>query len=148
MIYVHQIVYFRGGTFKSSLAPFTRFYTVYIQSSTLNRTVPMLYSLLPNKTKNMNKFLFTELRTITVKHNLGINPRYITLDFEQGAISTLKHIFLSAILKGFNCHYRQSLFRKVEALGLQKDHYDSLPDDPTSIENLFKQPTAMVFMPI
>jgi hypothetical protein len=89
---------FLDGTFKSCPEPFAQLYTVHIQSSILNSTVPVLYSLLPNKTKNMYKLFFNELRTVTVKHDLVLNPRFITLDFEQGAISALKHIFPGATL--------------------------------------------------
>ena len=42
---------FLDGTFKSNPEPFAELYMVHIQSSTLHNTVPVLYSLLPNKTK-------------------------------------------------------------------------------------------------
>ncbi|CAF1265808.1 unnamed protein product [Rotaria sordida] len=139
---------FLDGTFKSCPDPFAQLYTVHIQSSILNSTVPVLYSLLPNKTKNMYKLFFNELRTVTVKHDLVLNPRFITVDFEQGAISALKHIFPGATLKGCNFHYNQCLFKKIQELGLQKDYYDSSPDDPTSVKSLFKQTAALTFMPM
>jgi hypothetical protein len=139
---------FLDGTFKSCPAPFAQLYSVHIQSSILNSTVPVLYSLLPNKTKNMYKLFFNELRTLTVKNDLVLHPRFITLDFEQGAISALKHVFPGATLKGCNFHYNQCLFKKIQELGLQKDYYDSSPDDPTSIKSLFKQTACLAFMPM
>ena len=37
---------FLDGAFKSCPEPFAQLYTVHVQPSTLNRTVPVLYSLL------------------------------------------------------------------------------------------------------
>ena len=104
--------------------------TVYIQPSTLSSTVPVLYFLLSNETKNMYKLFFNELRTVTVKRDLALNPRFITLDIEEGAISVLKHMFPGATLKGCNFHYNQCLFKKIQELRSQKGYYDSSPDDP------------------
>ena len=95
--------------------------------------------MLPSKTKNMYKLFFNELRIVTVKHDLVLNPRFITLDFEQSAISSLKQIFPDAILKVCNFHYNQCLYKKVQELGLQKDYYDLSPDHSTSIGILSKQ---------
>ncbi|CAF3936166.1 unnamed protein product [Rotaria sp. Silwood1] len=136
------------GTFKSCPEPCAQLYTVHIQSPTLNSTVSVLYSLLPNKTKNMYKLFYNELITVTLKHDLVLNPRFITVNFEQGAISALKHIFPGATLKGCNFHHNQCLFKKIQELGLQRDYYDSSPDDPTSVKSLFKQTAALAFMPM
>ena len=61
----------------------------------------------------MYKSVFSELKTVTVQHDLIRNPRFTTFDFEQAAISALKHIFPHTILKSCNLHYNQCLFKKV-----------------------------------
>ncbi|CAF2057666.1 unnamed protein product [Rotaria magnacalcarata] len=43
---------FADGTFRSSPKPFTQLYSIHIESSMLNGTIPVIYSLLPNKFKN------------------------------------------------------------------------------------------------
>ena len=83
---------FLDRTFKSCPAPFAQLYTVHIQSSVLNGTVPVLYSFLPNKTKNMYKLFFNELRTAAVEHNLILNPKVITIDLERAAIGAVTFI--------------------------------------------------------
>ena len=44
---------FLDGTFKSCPSPFVQLYTIHTQSSVLKGTVPILYSLLPSKTKSI-----------------------------------------------------------------------------------------------
>ena len=139
---------FLDGTFKSCPAPFAQLYSIHIYSSTLNGTVPILYSLLPNKTKSCYVSLFNELRSATVKNDLILNPKYITTDYEQGAISAIKRVFPNSTIKGCNFHYNQCLFRKLQELGLQKGYYDSSSNDETSVKCLLQATGALAFMPI
>jgi hypothetical protein len=66
----------------------------------------------------MYKLFLNELRTATIQHNLILNPRFITIDFERGAIGALKNIFPNALIKGCNFHFNQCLFKKIQELGL------------------------------
>jgi len=66
---------FLDGAFKSYPESFAQLYSVHVHSTISNNTVSVLYSFLPNKTKNMYKWL----------------------DFEQGAINALKQVFPGAI---------------------------------------------------
>jgi hypothetical protein len=61
---------FMDGTFKSAPSPFSQLYTIHIESTVSNSTVPVVYSFLPNKTKSTYILLFNELRNITLKHDL------------------------------------------------------------------------------
>ena len=138
---------FLDGTFKSCPEPFAQLYSVHTQSPISNNTIPVLYSFLPNKTKNIYKLFFNELRTVAVNNDLILNPNFITLDFEQGAISALKQVFPATTLKGCNFHFNQCLFRKIQEIGLQTEYNDSLPDDPSSVKSLFQQTAALAFIP-
>ncbi|CAF1605535.1 unnamed protein product [Rotaria magnacalcarata] len=139
---------FLDGTIKSCPSPFAQLYSIHCYSSILNGTTPVLYSLLPNKTKNLYTLFLNDLRTAAVKYDLVFNPQFVTLDFEQGAISALKNVFPNTTIKGCNFHYNQCIFKKIQDLGLQKDYYDSLEDDPTSVKCLVQQTGALAFMPI
>ena len=139
---------FLDGTFKSCPSPFVQLYTIHTQSSVLNGTVPILYSLLPSKTKSIYTSLFDELRTTTVKHDLVLNPKFIIIDFEKDAIGALKNVFPNAVIKGCNFHYNQCIFKKIQELGLQKDYYDSPIDDPKSVKCLVQETGALAFMPV
>lgn len=139
---------FMDGTFKSCPSPFSQLYTIHIESSVLNGTIPTLYSFLPNKTKAMYTLLFNELRTITLQHDLVLNPKVITVDFEKGAIGALKNVFPNSLIKGCNFHYNQCIFRKIQEIGLQQNYYDSSNDDPTSVKRLVQETGALAFMPV
>ncbi|CAF2618161.1 unnamed protein product [Rotaria sp. Silwood2] len=139
---------FLDGTFKSCPSPFAQLYSIHSYSSILNGTFPVLYSLLPNKTKNIYTLFSNELRTAAVKYDLVLNPKFITIDFEQSAIGALKNIFPNTTIKGCNFHYNQCIFKKIQDLGLQKDYNDSLDDDSTSVKCLVQQTGASAFMPI
>ena len=97
------------STFKSCASPFVHLYTSHAQSSVLNGTVSILYSLLPSKTKSIYTSLFDELRTATVKHDLVLNSKFITIDFEKGAVDALKNVFPNAVIKGCHFHYNQCI---------------------------------------
>jgi hypothetical protein len=138
---------FLDGTFKSCPSPFAQLYSIHTHSSVLKGTLPLLYTLLPNKTKDVYTSFFNELRTAAVKNDLVLNPRYVTVDFEQGAIRSLKTVFPNASVKGCNFHYNQCIFKKIQSLGLQSDYYNSSDDDPGSVKALVQQTGALAFMP-
>jgi hypothetical protein len=139
---------FMDGTFKSAPSPFSQLYTIHIESTVSNSTVPVLYSFLPNKTKSTYTLLFNELRNITLKHDLVLNPKFISIDFEKGAIGALKNVFPNSKIKGCNFHYNQCIFRKIQEIGLQQDYYNSSDDDPTSVKRLVQETGALAFMPV
>ncbi|CAF3857569.1 unnamed protein product [Rotaria sordida] len=139
---------FMDGTFKSCPSVFGQLYTIHIDSSASNGTVPVLYSFLPKKTKSIYTLLFNELRTITLQHDLVLNLKFITIDFEKGAIAALKNVFPNSKIKGCNFHYNQCIFRKIQEIGLQQDYYNSSNDDPTSVKRLVQETGALAFMPI
>ena len=107
---------FLDGTFKSCPAPFCQLYTIHIRSSVLRSTIPVLCSLLPNKTKLTYISFFNEVRNVAIKNDLILNPKFITIDFEQDAINALKHVFPNVTIKGCNFHYNQCLFKKLQEL--------------------------------
>jgi hypothetical protein len=137
---------FLDGTFRSCPSPFAQLYTIHIHSPILNGTVPLLYCLLPNKTKKIYALLFNELRTVAIQNGLVLNPLFITTDFEQGAISALRNVFPNASIQSCNFHYNQCIFKKIQELGLQKDYLDSSPDDSTSVKSLVEETSALAFI--
>ena len=138
---------FLDGTFKSCPAPFCQLYTIHIRSSVLRSTIHVLYSLLPNKTKLTYTSFFNEVRNAAIKNDLILNPKFITIDFEQSAINALKHVFPNVTIKGCNFHYNQCLFRKLQELGLQQTYYASSDEDSKSVKTLYQRTRALAFMP-
>ncbi|CAF1035575.1 unnamed protein product [Didymodactylos carnosus] len=116
---------FMGGTFKSCPSPFAQAGSIHALSPILKNTVSALYTLLSDKNKITYVFLFHEVRNVTVRNNLLLNPKFITLDFERGAINALKLVFSNSIIKGCNFRFNQYLFNKLQELGFQKAFYEA-----------------------
>ena len=138
---------FLDGTFKSCPAPFCQLYTIHIRSLVLRSTTPVLYSLLPNKTRLTYISFFNEVRNVAIMNDLILNPKFITIDFEQGAINALKHVFPNVTIKGCNFHYNQCLFKKLQELGLHQAYYASPDDDLKSVKALYQRTIALAFIP-
>ncbi len=139
---------FMDGTFKSCPSPFSQLYTIHVESPVSKNTIPILYSFLPSKTKSIYTLLFNELRNITLKNDLILNPKIITIDYEKGAIGALKNVFPHSKIKGCNFHFNQCVFRKIQEIGLQQDYYNSSNDDPVSVKRFVQESGALAFMPI
>ena len=139
---------FVDGTFKSSSSPFLQLWSIHIESSILNSTMPVIYSLLPDKFKMTYTKLFNEIRNACVRHNLVLNPELITVDFEQGCLNSLKNIFPNTTMKGCNFHFNKYIFKKITDLGWREQYYSSSNDDPKSIKALYQQTYALAFTPL
>ena len=74
--------------------------------------------------------------------NLQILPRRITVDFELGLLQAVELQFLTAKIQGCFYHYSQSIWRKVQKLGLQTTYQD----DPTC-KAFFSKMGALSFCP-
>ncbi|CAF1559358.1 unnamed protein product, partial [Adineta ricciae] len=115
---------FLDGTFKSCPPPFAQLYSIHCYSSILNGTTPVLYSLLPNKTKNLYTLFLNDLRTAAVKYDLVFIHNSSLSISNKVLLADLKNVFPNTTIKGCNFHYNQCIFKKIQDLGLQKDYYE------------------------
>ncbi|KAL4085447.1 hypothetical protein QTP88_027305 [Uroleucon formosanum] len=114
---------FVDGTFKSSSKQFHQVYTVHIDIGSTNdeiNVIPVIYILLPNKTKIVYERLFSMMKT----HIPKFNPESFTLDFEISTIQSIKQIFPNAEIYGCNFHFNLSFWRKVQNIGLASNYKD------------------------
>ena len=82
-------------------------------------------------------------------NHICINPKYITIDFEQAAILAIKLVFPNAIVKGCNFRFNKCIYGKLQDLGFQSPFINTKSDDPfeINIRNLYKKTCALAFMP-
>ncbi|CAK9296435.1 unnamed protein product [Gordionus sp. m RMFG-2023] len=80
--------------------------------------IPIIYALLPDKTKETYIRLFQIITNFCAERQITFNPRFGQTDFEAAAISALKFVFPSMIIKGCFSHYSQALWRRCQSLGL------------------------------
>ena len=82
-------------------------------------------------------------------NNISLNPKFITIDFEQAAILAVKLVFLNAIIKGCNFHFNKCIYTKLQDLGFQSAFINNKSSDinEINIRNLYKKICALAFMP-
>ena len=139
---------FADGTFKSSPSSLTQLYSIHTEACVLNNTLSVFCALLPNKNKTRYTAFFNDLRNICAQHDLILNPRLTTVDFEQSCLKSLQNVFPNSELKGCNFHFNKCIFRKITELGWQQQYYVSSIDDPYSIAALYQKTCALAFVPV
>ncbi|KAF0713219.1 MULE domain-containing protein [Aphis craccivora] len=115
---------FVDGTFTSCSKQFYQIYTIHIDIGSTNEEIniiPVIYILLPNKTKMVYERLFSMVKT----HIPNFNPESFTLDFEISTIQSITQIFPSAEIHGCNYHFNQALWRKIQNIGLASTYKDN-----------------------
>ena len=77
-------------------------------------------------------------------NNISLNPKFITIDFEQAAILAVKLIFLNAIIKGCNFHFNKCIYTKLQDLKFQSAFINKRSNDinEINIRNLYKKKYA------
>ncbi|KAK9701402.1 hypothetical protein QE152_g30629 [Popillia japonica] len=118
---------FGDGTFKCCNSLFDQLYTFHVDLKSTEETTsvrrPALYALLPNRKKDT----YIKLLTLMKEHIPNFNPRSMKIDFESmkidietSTILACREMFPDCKLKGCNFHFNQSIWRKVQELGLAK----------------------------
>lgn len=112
-------VLYVDGTFKSCPRPFYQLFIIH-GAKNANYT-PLVFFLLTGKTKEIYKDAFSELIEKMVELNLNFTPGIIYADFEQAIHTAISEIFPEVIRKGCRFHLGQSMWRKIQSLGLCKN---------------------------
>ena len=85
--------------------------------------MPLVWALLPNKSKRSYVELFTCIRNaFAEKFNDSARRRLFLTDFELAAIDAAKEVFPEDGIKGCTFHFRQALMRRVADLGLRPEY--------------------------
>lgn len=77
-----------------------------------------------------------------VKSRINIPPLLITSDFESAFINAAKEVFPDSEISLCFFHFKQSLFRKIQNLGLVSDYMND-----NEIKLALKIPQAIAFLP-
>lgn len=105
--------WFADGTFRTAPAMFTQVYTIH--ATKYNAVVPLVYALLPNKTRaTYVKFLQESKRL-----QPALQPTLLMTDFELAAIQAFELEFPGILKTGCFFHLSQSVWRKVQTEGLK-----------------------------
>jgi hypothetical protein len=142
----HDHLFF-DGTFKSCPNPFYQLYSVHSVNNELS--TPKLYTLLADKKGPTYISMFNCILNLCHTNNICLNPKYITIDFEQAAFNSIKLIFPNAIVKGCNFHFNKCIYTKLQDLGFQSAFINKKSSDinEINVRNLHKKTCALAFMP-
>lgn len=104
-------IFLMDGTFR--ICP-TKFYQVFsVHAYVYNKTIPVVFALLPGKSIEIYNYLFIKL-----KSEINFNPEIVVIDFEVAIKTSLESIYENIKLQGCSFHFSQTLWRKLGTLGL------------------------------
>ena len=129
--------WYADGTF--DIAP-TAYYQIYSLHCFHNgRVFPCIYAVFSNKKESLYLDFFTWINEVCEQKNL----KTITFDFEIAAINAAKRVFADVQMHGCFFHLSQSLYRKIQSLGLQQLYANN-----SEFANRCKMVAAMAFVPV
>jgi len=108
---------FIDGTFRTAPAPYMQFVTIH--GLFHGHVIPLVFTLLTNKTVGVYRQLFNHVKLHTRRvTGRALRPGKIVLDFEQAILLAVETELPGTRLSGCYFHFTQSLWRKVQNLGL------------------------------
>lgn len=108
---------FIDGTFRTAPFPYMQFVTIH--GLYHGHVIPLVFALLTNKTVGLYRQLFSHLKRYTRRvTGRALRPVNIVLDFEQAILLAVETELPGTRLSGCYFHFTQSLWRKLQNLGL------------------------------
>lgn len=107
--------YYGDGTFISAPGPFYQMFVLHLDLNSdedCTNIVPVIYTLLPNKTQQTYTRLFRIL-----KDQLGIKIKDYKCDYEIAQINAVKSAFPDANVTGCYYHYNHAVWKNAEKKG-------------------------------
>lgn len=141
----HCTTIFVDGTFRTAPHPYTQLVTIH--GMYMNCVVPLCFCLSTGKTVAQYRQLFRHVREkIRTLCRRRWNPHYVICDFELPLITAAESEFIGCRVRGCYFHFSQSLWRKVQALGLVSA-YRSNTSDGRKLKKCIQKIMAIGFLP-
>ena len=133
------------GTFEMSPDSAYQLYTMH--GFLHGESMPLVWALLPSKSSVTYVEMFTAVRDALVNSfgSTGCSRTFL-VDFEAAAIKAIQSVFTNSIVKGCCFHYRQALYRKVQAVGLKGD-YENNDNSTVGLRDWIQQLMSMSMIP-
>jgi len=129
--------WFMDGTFAIVPELFFQLYTVHALIG--GDVISCLYFLLPNKTTETYERVFMEIKALIP----NAQPATVMMDYEKAAMNSVAECCPGIDVQGCFYHLSQSIYRKVQALGLQQRYQDNA-DFAMSVRMV----AALAFVPL
>ena len=82
----------------------------------------MVYYMLPGMSSEVCSHTFTVIKEALLSQDFDLNSSYITSDLEQVLTQVIQINFPLTSQNGCHYHFKQCIWRKVQALGLQQQY--------------------------
>ena len=112
------------GTFYAAPQLYTQIYTFHAMYK--GTMLPLLYILLPSKTAAVYQECLEELDRVLARKGLFLNPRKVLLDYELAAHRAWLQMRPNIEMKGCLFHFCQTIWRKLQTLGLSVAYKDDM----------------------
>ncbi len=89
--------WYMDGTFYASPSYFCQMYTIHAMINGF--MCPLVYGLLPNKTRTTYDRFFTLLQNAADGNNIRLTPEHVMMDFETAAWRSVKEVFQDVTVK-------------------------------------------------
>ena len=96
------------------------FAQLYIIFGFNNAMIPCVYCLTTKQDEHVYVKMLHYLLSIVRQKEISLDPKHLTCDYELAAINAFKNVFPTIHVSGCFFHFSQSLWRKVQALGLTR----------------------------
>ena len=93
--------------------------------------IPVIFALLPNKTKATYDHFFAALKSLG-----AFNPRTMMIDFEHGTINAFSAAFPNCQMRGCQFHLGQAVWRHIQADRELRDRYINEADVALKVRKL------------
>ncbi|CAF2563274.1 unnamed protein product [Rotaria sp. Silwood2] len=119
------------GTYKCRPLLFAQLYIIFGFN---NMMIPCVYCLTTKQDEHVYVKILHHLLNIARQKEIILDPKRLTCDYELSAINSFKKVFPTIHVSGFFFHFSQSLWRKIQELGLTRFvKYSNLKVSNTSI---------------
>lgn len=118
---------FVDGTFEYCPKYFLQLFTIHGLKN--DRSIPLVFCLLPNKTTASYNLVFKYLKEECLKLNLPLTPETITADFESAIHKAISQAFTQTAIRGCRFHLGQSFYRKIKEIGLSTAYQNKSGED-------------------
>nr|XP_054757171.1 uncharacterized protein LOC129263283 [Lytechinus pictus] len=134
-------VVFIDGTFKTVPRPYTQLVTLH--GRTIGNMFTLAYALMNGKRLEQYRRLLQHLKNIAVDARLRFSPRIVVSDFEVAIRRAFVEEFPGIRVRGCYFHLTQSLWRKIQELGLTNAY-----NHDNQTQRLIRKVFALGFLPV
>lgn len=130
------------GTFKTCPKPFKQLVTVHGKYG--DRVLPLAFAMLRSKETGLYREMLQQIKANVSRISGGdLSPAKVICDFEIALITAIETEFPASSVRGCYFHFCQSLWRKVQELGLSVAYRQH-----QSVKNLIRKMMSLGYLPL